>query len=87
MAIDWLMETRTTLWELEYGNCQNTTSEYYNYVPVHGNILSKFQNDLNLLRSLTMDIPVSVKMNHFWMHNYNLFLLYFPECSITYLFV
>lgn len=68
MAIDWLMETRTTLWELEYGNCQNTTSEYYNYVPVHGTILSKFQNDLNLLRSLTMNIPVSVKINICFMH-------------------
>lgn len=49
------METRTSLWELEYGNYEN---DYYNFVAVESSILTKFQNDLNLLRTLTMDIPV-----------------------------
>lgn len=56
LAIDWIMETRTALWELEYGNFDN---DYYNFVPVEPSILTKFQNDLNLLRCFTNNIPVS----------------------------
>lgn len=58
------METRLSLWELEYGNYDN--NDYYNFVPVESSILTKFQDDLNLLRCLTADIPVSYenkKMN------------------------
>lgn len=51
------METRLSLWELEYGNYDN--NDYYNFVPVESSILTKFQDDLNLLRCLTADIPVS----------------------------
>lgn len=57
LAIDWIMETRTALWELENGNHEN---DYYNFVPVESSILTKFQNDLNLLRCLTINMPVSV---------------------------
>jgi hypothetical protein len=55
LAIDWIMETRTALWELENGNYEN---DYYNFVPVESSILTKFQNDLNLLRCLTINMPV-----------------------------
>lgn len=51
------METRLSLWELEYGN--NDHNDYYNFIPVESSILTKFQEDLNLLRCLTADIPVS----------------------------
>lgn len=53
------METRTSLWELQYGNVEN---DYYNFVPVESSILTKFQNDLNLLRCLTINIPVGFYM-------------------------
>lgn len=56
LTIDWIMETRLFLWELEYGNFDN--DDYYNFVPVEASILTKFQDDLNLLRRLTADIPV-----------------------------
>lgn len=49
------METRTSLWELENGNYD----DYCNFVPVKSSILTRFQNDLNLLRCLTINIPVS----------------------------
>lgn len=55
LAIDWIMETRLSLWELEYGGAEN--DDYYNFVPVESLILTKFQDDLNLLRCLTADIP------------------------------
>jgi hypothetical protein len=51
------METRLSLWEMENGNIDN--DDYYNFVPVDVSILTKFQDDLNLLRCLTADIPVS----------------------------
>ncbi|CRK99799.1 CLUMA_CG013107, isoform A [Clunio marinus] len=54
LAIDWIMEARTSLWELEYGSYDN---DYYNFVPVESSILTKFQNDLHLLRCLTINIP------------------------------
>lgn len=57
LCIDWIMETRLSLWEMEYGN--NDNHDYYNFVPVESSILTKFQDDLNLLRCLTADIPVS----------------------------
>lgn len=60
------METRTSLWELENGNYE---TDYYNFVPVESSILTKFQNDLNLLRCLTINIPVSregwISINNF----------------------
>lgn len=56
LAIDWIMETRTALWELENGNYDN---DFYNFVPVESSVLTKFQNDLNLLRCLTINMPVS----------------------------
>lgn len=55
LAIDWIMETRLSLWELEYGNFDS--DDYYSFVPVDSTIMSKFQDDLNLLRCLTAEIP------------------------------
>lgn len=57
------METRLSLWEMEYGN--NDSHDYYNFVPVESSILTKFQEDLNLLRCLTADIPVSSTKNSY----------------------
>lgn len=77
LAIDWIMETRTSLWEHEYGNYEN---DYYNFVPVESSILTKFQNDLNLLRCLTNNIPVSDR-------DFNLARIstkfFVPECSVA----
>lgn len=58
LTIDWIMETRLSLWEMEYGNFDN--NDYYNFVPVESSILTRFQDDLNLLRCLTADIPVGI---------------------------
>lgn len=60
MAIDWILEIRTTLWEFEYAN--NDIDSGFDFVPVNGFILSRFQSDLNSLRSLTVDIPVSTNL-------------------------
>ena len=57
LTIDWIMETRLSLWELEYGSFDN--DDYYNFVPVDSAIMTNFQEDLNLLRCLTAEIPVS----------------------------
>lgn len=56
LTIDWIMETRLSLWELEYGNFDS--DDYYSFVPVDSAIMSNFQDDLNLLRCLTAQIPV-----------------------------
>jgi sterol regulatory element-binding transcription factor 1 len=55
LTIDWILETRTTLWEMEYSN--NDIDYGYDFIPVHGEILTKFQTDLNSLRNLTVDVP------------------------------
>ncbi|KAG5680838.1 hypothetical protein PVAND_010320 [Polypedilum vanderplanki] len=54
LTIDWIMETRLSLWEHEY---RMENDDYYNFVPVESSILTGFQDDLNLLRRLTVDIP------------------------------
>lgn len=54
MTCDWLLETRTALWE--YEQSQNVSDIY---IPVSGSVMSKFQKDLNSLRSVTEEIPVS----------------------------
>lgn len=74
------METRLSLWELEYGNYDN--NDFYNFVPVESSILTNFQDDLNLLRCLTADIPVSCKnyFNLFFTLNIFNFIL---ECAVT----
>lgn len=56
LACDWLLETRTALWERE--NNHNLDDD--GYIPVTGVVLSKFQKDLNSLRFVTGDIPVSL---------------------------
>jgi hypothetical protein len=58
------METRLSLWEIEHGNFDN--EDYYNFVPVEATILTHFQDDLNLLRCLAADIPVSCKSYQLW---------------------
>lgn len=54
MTCDWLLETRTALWE--YEQSKNVSDIY---IPVSGSVMSKFQKDLNSLRSVTEEIPVS----------------------------
>lgn len=54
LTCDWLLETRTALWE--YEQSQNVSDIY---IPVSGSVMSKFQKDLNSLRSVTEEIPVS----------------------------
>ena len=75
------METRTSLWELQYGNQEN---DYYNFVPVESSILTKFQDDLNLLRCLTINIPVRF---HFVAQKSIISQILFLECTIKNLFV
>lgn len=56
LACDWLLEARTALWEADNEKFQSQNGEY---VPVSGAVLSKFQKDLNSLRVVTNEIPVS----------------------------
>lgn len=88
LAIDWIMETRLSLWELEYGNFDS--DDYYSFVPVDSTIMSKFQDDLNLLRCLTAEIPVSLfkcKNNDILLILLNIFSTSPAECTITYFLV
>lgn len=56
LACDWLLEARTALWESDNEKFQSKCGEY---VPVSGIVLAKFQKDLNSLRIVTNEIPVS----------------------------
>lgn len=53
LVTDWLLETRTALWEEE-------TTDSEQIVPVANNVLIGFQRDLSSLRSLTQHIAVSI---------------------------
>lgn len=55
LACDWILETRTELWEFEYEG-----TIYDGYCQVSGDVLEKFQIDLNLLRNIVEDIPVII---------------------------
>lgn len=52
VACNWLLETRTALWELEY----NTNEKSTLYVQASSEIMSNFQRDLNSLRIITEHI-------------------------------
>ncbi|XP_061394927.1 sterol regulatory element-binding protein 1 [Musca vetustissima] len=52
LTCDWILETRTELWESEY-----MTIDDDGYYQVPGDVLEKFQKDLNSLRSIVEDIP------------------------------
>lgn len=52
LTCDWILETRTALWEVE-----NTAIDDDGYYQVPGDILAKFQVDLNSLRSIVEEIP------------------------------
>lgn len=84
MTIDWIMETRLSLWEMEYGNYDN--NDYYTFVPVESSILTKFQEDLNLLRCLTVDIPVKKLAKLLILNVIDfIFFLIKIECAVTYI--
>ncbi|XP_023178234.2 sterol regulatory element-binding protein 1 [Drosophila hydei] len=52
LTCDWLLETRTALWELEHMGMDDD-----GYYQVAGDVLEKFQTDLNSLRSIVENIP------------------------------
>uniref|UniRef100_A0AAG5DJX7 BHLH domain-containing protein n=1 Tax=Anopheles atroparvus TaxID=41427 RepID=A0AAG5DJX7_ANOAO len=52
LACDWLLESRTALWEME-----NDMRYNQDYLTVPGTILAAFQADLNLLRLVTSKFP------------------------------
>ncbi|KAH8361665.1 hypothetical protein KR084_012539 [Drosophila pseudotakahashii] len=52
LTCDWLLETRTSLWELEHMNMEDD-----GFYQVPGEVLEKFQTDLNSLRSIVENIP------------------------------
>ncbi|XP_016971131.1 sterol regulatory element-binding protein 1 isoform X2 [Drosophila rhopaloa] len=52
LTCDWLLETRTALWELEHMNMEDD-----GFYQVPGEVLEKFQTDLNSLRSIVENIP------------------------------
>ncbi|XP_064545207.1 sterol regulatory element-binding protein 1 [Drosophila montana] len=52
LTCDWLLETRTALWELEHMGIDDD-----GYYQVTGDVLEKFQTDLNSLRSIVENIP------------------------------
>lgn len=58
LLCDWLLETRTALWEEE-------TTDQEHTVPVANTVLSGFQRDLSSLRSLTQHIPVCTMLVFF----------------------
>lgn len=51
LACNWLLETRTALWELEYN-----TNEESKYKAAPSKIMIEFQKDLNSLRIITEGI-------------------------------
>jgi len=53
LTCDWLLETRTALWELEHMNMEDD-----GFYQVPGEVLEKFQTDLNSLRNIVENIPV-----------------------------
>lgn len=52
LTCDWILETRTTLWEADY-----TSYDEIGYCQVPDEILEKFQIDLNSLRIIAEDMP------------------------------
>ncbi|XP_023301558.2 sterol regulatory element-binding protein 1 [Lucilia cuprina] len=52
LTCDWILETRTQIWESEYMSMDDD-----GYYQVPGDVLEKFQKDLNSLRSIVEDIP------------------------------
>ncbi|XP_030373278.1 sterol regulatory element-binding protein 1 [Scaptodrosophila lebanonensis] len=52
LTCDWLLETRTALWELEHMSVEDD-----GYYQVPGDVLEEFQIDLNSLRSIVENIP------------------------------
>ncbi|XP_017021199.1 sterol regulatory element-binding protein 1 [Drosophila kikkawai] len=54
LTCDWLLETRTALWELEH---MEDMEDDDGYRQVPGEVLEKFQTDLNSLRSIVENIP------------------------------
>ncbi|EDV41105.2 SREBP [Drosophila ananassae] len=52
LTCDWLLETRTAMWELEHMNMDDD-----GFYQVPGDELEKFQTDLNSLRSIVENIP------------------------------
>lgn len=52
MVCDWILETRTALWE-------DSVESLPSAIPVPNNILTSFQKDLSSLRTLAQHIPVS----------------------------
>lgn len=55
LICDWLLETRTALWE-DSTEADSTVTSVSNYV------LSSFQRDLSSLRTLTQHVPVSLML-------------------------
>lgn len=55
LTCDWLLETRTAMWELEHMNMDDD-----GFYQVPGDELEKFQTDLNSLRSIVENIPVNM---------------------------
>lgn len=55
LVCDWLLDTRWKLYEIAKNLLQH---EQYISVPLGA--LSKFQNDLNSLRTIVQDMPVSI---------------------------
>ncbi|XP_055383101.1 sterol regulatory element-binding protein 1 [Condylostylus longicornis] len=52
LACDWILEARTALWEIE-----NVATDDDGYYQVPGDVLEKFQTDLNLMRCIVEEIP------------------------------
>lgn len=52
LTCDWILETRTQVWENEYVGIDED-----GYYQIPGNLLEKFQKDLNSLRHIVEDIP------------------------------
>lgn len=81
LTCDWILETRTQIWESEY-MCMNDDG----YYQVPGDVLEKFQKDLNSLRSIVEYIPVRSVLFPILKHKLIfIFFAYVIERSITYL--
>ena len=55
LVCDWLLETRTTVWEEE-----GVESDGASLAPVSNAVLTGFQQNLSSLRRLTQHIPVRI---------------------------
>lgn len=90
LVCDWLLESRTTCWEMEQQTdaTNDDNNSYILYNPVSSHVLEKFQTDLNSLNCVIDQIPVS-KLRNAMPNRFRSHLndIHISDCQITSVFV